>query len=169
MLTGFRTLVLDRAFQPVLAIDWRRAMVLALSGRVEVLEEYGAVVRSARTVHALPAVVRVPHWVRRHRPILPLTRANILLRDEQRCQYCARALPLRFLTVDHVMPSSRGGATSWDNVVAACGDCNRRKGNRTPDEAGMPLLRRPFTPKGLPQGRRGMWLGQVPEEWRPFL
>ena len=169
MLDAVRTLVLDGAFQAVSAIDWRRAIVLDLMDRVVVLEYYDEVVHTAHRTFPLPAVIQTPGFVRKRPLRVPLTRGNLLLRDEQRCQYCGVQPPLRQLTVDHVLPRSRGGQTSWDNVVTACGPCNRRKGNRTPREAGMPLPRRPSVPRALAFGHQGLWLGVPPDEWKPYL
>jgi len=164
-----RCLVLDRAFQPVTAIDWRRAVVLDVTDRVRVLEYYDDVVHTAHATFPIPAVLLTPQWLRRHPTRIPLTRGNLLMRDDHRCQYCGQQAPLRQLTVDHVMPRSRGGTTAWSNVVVACGPCNRRKGNRTPGEAGMPLPRAPAVPRALPMGRHGLWMAEPPELWQPYL
>lgn len=168
LIDELRCLVLDRAFQPVTAVDWRRAVVLDITDRVQVLEYYDDVVHTARATFPIPAVILTPQWLRRAPAHIPLTRGNLLLRDEHRCQYCGRA-EARPLTVDHVLPRSRGGPTAWTNVVVACGPCNRRKGNRTPGEAGMPLPRPPSVPKALSMGRHGLWLAEPPEPWRPYL
>ena len=164
-----RCLVLDRAFQPVMAIDWRRAVVLDLTDRVRVLEYYTEVVRTARATFPIPAVILTPQWMRRTPARIPLTRGNLLLRDGHRCQYCGREETLKQLTIDHVLPRSRGGQTEWANVVIACGPCNRRKGSRTPHEAKMPLRTAPETPRALPIGRQGLWMDEPPLPWRPYL
>lgn len=165
-LESCRALLLDRAFRPARAVDWRRALTLELTARVEVLEYYRLEIRTPARRFRLPAVIRVPGWVARPAPIA-LNRRNVLLRDGHACRYCGdRHRPL---TVDHVWPRSRGGRTTWDNVVAACGPCNRAKGDRTPEEAGMPLLTLPRPPTALQLGRRGMVTGEVPPEWRLWL
>ncbi|MCA9568826.1 MAG: HNH endonuclease [Myxococcales bacterium] len=166
---GLRTLVLDAAFRPLHAIRWQRAMVLDLLDRVDVLEYYDAVVRTSRDVFPLPAVVRHRGYVQRGPGRIALTRRNLLARDGSTCQYCGHHGVSRELTVDHVMPRSRGGGSTWDNLVIACGPCNRKKGDRTPREAGMPLLSRPMQPTGIALGSDGMISGQTPLEWAQWL
>jgi 5-methylcytosine-specific restriction endonuclease McrA len=96
----------------------------------------------------MPLVIRLVYYVRiPHRLSLPVTRRTVLARDHYTCQYCGRQPSRKDLTVDHVLPRSRGGHTAWENVVAACQRCNGRKGNRTPEEAGMSLLSPPVRPR----------------------
>jgi 5-methylcytosine-specific restriction endonuclease McrA len=99
-----------------------------------------------------------------------MTRRNVFFRDGYTCQYCLRQLPVRELTCDHVVPRAQGGGSSWENLVAACGPCNRRKGGRTPEEARMRLRRRPMRPESLPV-EYTLNLGSMPppEPWRDFL
>lgn len=169
MVDGLRTLVLDAAFRPLHAVRWQRAMVLDLLDRVDVLEYYDAVVRTSRDAFPLPAVVRHRGFVRKGPRRVALTRRNILARDGATCQYCGVRPGLRHLTLDHVLPSSRGGPSTWENLVVACGPCNRRKGDRTPREAGMPLARLPRRPEVLSLGREGMFGGGMPAEWADYL
>jgi 5-methylcytosine-specific restriction endonuclease McrA len=168
-LSHYRALLLDKAYRPLRAVGWQRAVVLDLSARVEVLEYYDRLVQTARDAFPLPAVIRTPSWIERRPRSAPLTRRNVLLRDDHTCQYCGIEGTSRELTIDHVQPRSRGGPTSWENVAAACGPCNRRKGDRTPDEARMPLARVPRRPSALQLGRRGMVLGEFPDEWEAYL
>src|SRR5688500_10039426 len=124
-LDRYRALLLDKTFRPVRAVSWRRAVVLGLSGRVDVLEHYERrVLTPSRTV-PLPAVLRVPQWAERAPQSVALTRRNVLLRDGHTCHYCGTEGAGRELTIDHVVPRSRGGRTAWENVVTACGSCNR--------------------------------------------
>jgi 5-methylcytosine-specific restriction endonuclease McrA len=168
-LDGCRALLLDKSFRPLRAVGWRRALLLGLSGRVEVLEYYERRVRTPSSLFALPAVIRVPGWVDRMPQVVALTRRNVLLRDGNACMYCGTETG-RELTIDHVVPRSRGGRTEWDNVVAACAPCNRRKGDRTPTEAEMRLRVAPRAPSALQLGRRGMIVvGDPPPEWRAWL
>ena len=168
MLDTRRTLVLDSAYRPLHAVGWQRAIVRDVLDRVDVLEYYEAVVRSAHDAFPLPAVVRLRDYVQRRRRSVSLSRRNLLLRDDATCQYCGARPPTKDLTVDHVVPRSRGGPATWQNLVIACGSCNRRKGGRTPGEAGMPLLRPPRVPQGFtldrPSSREGL-----PVEWESYL
>jgi 5-methylcytosine-specific restriction endonuclease McrA len=168
-LHDLRTLVLDAAFRPLHAIRWQRAMVLDLLDRVDVLEYYDAVVRTSTDAFPLPAVVRHRAFVQRGPRRVALTRGNLLARDGCRCQYCGEAFASRELTIDHVLPRSKGGPSTWENLVIACGPCNRRKGDKTPAEAGMPLLTRPRRPMVLTMDRDGLFTGAHPSEWEEYL
>lgn len=169
VLDGLRTLVLDAAYRPMHAVRWQRAMVLDLLDRVDVLEYYDEVVRTQEDTFPLPAVIRQRGYVRRGRRLVALTRRNLLCRDDFTCQYCGARPPLRELTMDHVLPSSRGGATTWENLVTACATCNRRKGNRTPEEANLRAVR-PTRPGVLSLGKDGLFRHQeTPPEWSAYV
>jgi len=99
----------------------------------------------------VPRIIRLLFYDRYPRRGVPLNRRNIFARDENRCQYCGRRFPSSELSIDHVIPTSMGGTTSWANVVCACTECNKRKGGRTPAQAGMSLIRLPGEPKRNPQ------------------
>jgi 5-methylcytosine-specific restriction endonuclease McrA len=169
-LDQYRVLLLDKAFRPLRAVNWRRAILLDLSGRVEVLQYYDRVVHTPSRQFAMPAVIRVPNWVERVPTSVALTRRNVILRDSNTCVYCGFVGTGRELTIDHVLPRSRGGRTEWANVAAACAPCNRKKGDRTPAEAGMELAVIPRPPSALQLGRRGMvTVGEPPPEWVAWL
>ena len=131
-------LVLNASYEPLNITTWRRAVVMVLKGKAEGLEHDP--VRRIREDTLLPTVIRLRHFVRVPYKPLPLTRRNLFHRDGHRCQYCGASA--QRLSVDHVVPRSRGGLDTWENVTTACLPCNVRKGNRTPREAAMPLLRR---------------------------
>ena len=107
-------------------------------------------IRTVSVEIQVPRVIRLLRYDRLPRQELRLNRRNVLARDGNRCQYCARHFPSHLLSIDHVVPRSRGGVTSWENLVCACLACNIRKGGRTPQEAKMKLARRPFKPKRNP-------------------
>jgi 5-methylcytosine-specific restriction endonuclease McrA len=141
-------LVLNVTYEPLSVIPVSRALHLLMSSRAEMIEASDAVIRSARMQLEVPVVIRLLNYVRvPHNLPLPLSRRALLLRDSYTCQYCSIQPGRENLTIDHVIPRSRGGRTEWENVVAACAPCNRRKGNRTPDEAGMKLLHHPHRPR----------------------
>ncbi|MCP9780833.1 MULTISPECIES: HNH endonuclease [Cyanobium] len=137
-------LVLNASYEPLNITTWRRAVVMVLKGKAEGLEHDP--VRRIREDTLLPTVIRLRHFVRVPYKPLPLTRRNLFHRDGHRCQYCGASA--QQLSVDHVVPRSRGGLDTWENVTTACLPCNVRKGNRTPREAAMPLLRPPHRPLG---------------------
>lgn len=143
-----RTLVLNAGHEPVQLIRWQRALCLVLLEKAEVLSEYGRKIRSVDRIFPLPGVIRLKIYIRsfHHRGLLRCTRKNVFARDDHRCQYCLRRFPVKELTLDHVLPRSRGGRDSWSNIVSACSGCNRRKGDRLPSECGMQLQRRPRQP-----------------------
>ena len=179
-------LVLNRYFHPVQITTARRAFLMLFCDGAQAVDEAGEVhdFGSWRRLpirpgdDALPIVggsLRVPRvlhlrrYERVRRPTVRLSRRNVMLRDAFQCQYCAKTLPIRDLTIDHVIPSSRGGGDSWENLVTACRPCNLRKGRRTPEEAAMRLLRVPAMPRW--SGPMLLLLGrpQAFKEWEPFL
>ena len=141
-------LVLNYTFEPLHFTNAKRAITLLLSGKAESVEPSPRVVRSPSISFQLPAVIRLAVYIRK--PFLDrvaFNKKNILRRDSYTCQYCGRRGER--LTVDHILPRSRGGETTWTNVVAACLRCNLRKGNRSLGEAGMWLIREPVHPQFL--------------------
>jgi 5-methylcytosine-specific restriction endonuclease McrA len=145
-----RTLVLDQGYQPHRIVSWQRAVMMLFAGKVEVVEEYDEDIRSVSITIKMPAVVRLLRAVGRQKPAIKFSRMNVATRDEFCCQYCGRKLPLGKLTYDHVVPRSQGGRTTWENIVMACYGCNERKGDRTPQKAGMQLRKQPVKPSWLP-------------------
>ncbi len=136
-----KVLVLNASYEPLNITSWRRAVVLIIKGKAERVEHNGKVVYAG---FPLPTVIRLRHYVRVPYKEIPLTRRNILQRDNHTCQYCGYSG--EGLTLDHVVPRSRGGGDTWENMVTACVRCNVHKGNRTPREAQMPLANPPRRP-----------------------
>lgn len=159
-------LVLNASFEPLHICAARRALVLVIKDAAHIQEDTG------REVHSgimFPSVIRLK--THRHIPYRAqeLTRKNILVRDGHQCQYCGETFSAMDLTLDHVIPRSRKGLSVWENLVAACGPCNRRKADRTPEEAGMPLLRRPrpvtlHTARGILRAH-----GEHEKVWQRYL
>ncbi len=162
-------LVLNATYEPINVTAARRALVLVLKGVATTEEENGSFIHSARMVIRIPSVIRLTQFRRIPHQRRALSRKNILLRDRYSCQFCGRVLPAHELTLDHVIPRSRGGHTDWDNLVACCHACNNQKGDRLPEEAGLKLLRtpRPFT---LHTSRQIMrMVGSSDKKWRKYL
>lgn len=162
-------LVLNATFEPINVTAVRRALVLMLKGVAEAEETSSTQVHSTSRAIPVPSVIRLLSY--RHIPqqSRALSRKNILLRDRNICQFCGRAFPASELTLDHVVPRSRGGRSSWENLVACCYKCNNAKGDRTPEEAGLNLQRRP-RPFTLHTSRQLMRLiGHKEEKWRKYL
>ena len=159
-----RALVLNASDAPLAVVSARRAVVLVLKEKAEVVASNGMIFRSEHLQFEAPSVVRLRHFVKvPFRARAPLTRRAVFARDAWSCQYCGAAAE----NLDHVIPRSRGGEHIWENVAAACRPCNLAKRDRTPDEAGMRLARRPATPREL------AWVvvavGHVPDSWKPYL
>lgn len=160
-------LVLNASYEPINIVTARRAMTLVLKGTAVVQHASAFTVRTAKLAMPLPSVVRLLVYRRMPKWNRAVTRKSIMLRDGNTCQYCRETLPLRALTLDHVVPRCRGGANTWENLVACCHACNNRKADRTPSEAGMSLARKPG-PVSIHAKHRLMTGADVPE-WEPYL
>ncbi|HVZ59372.1 MAG TPA: HNH endonuclease [Terriglobales bacterium] len=162
-------LVLNASYEPINVCAARRAIVLVLKGVAMTEEENGHFLHSTRVAVRVPSVIRLLEYRRIPHQTRALSRKNILLRDRNACQYCGIVLPTSDLTLDHVTPRSRGGTSTWENLVACCHQCNRHKGNRYPLEAGMKLVREPRS-FNLHTSRHIMrLLGHSDTKWRKYL
>ncbi|MGC8877229.1 HNH endonuclease [Thermus sp.] len=159
-----RVLVLNAGYEVLGLASIKRSVLLVLSGSAETLSESGRYLHTPSTRIPVPSVIRLKRLVRRGPSRVPLNRRNVLRRDRYTCQYCGRQGGE--LTVDHVLPRSRGGKHTWENLVAACRACNLKKGDRTPEEAGMRLLKPPRSPR-VPLFLSD--LKEVPQDWAPYL
>jgi 5-methylcytosine-specific restriction endonuclease McrA len=150
-------------------IPWTKALSLVFRGKVQVFEYYdGVEIRSAREVHALPSVVLLKHTFAPYGREVGLNKRNLLVRDNYECQYCGKTLSDSSATVDHVIPSCKGGAHSWENVVAACRRCNNVKANKTLEQANLMLRKQPFKPsRRLLLRQRAAKLGYA--AWLPYF
>lgn len=163
-------LVLNASYEPINICGARRALVLILKGVARSEEEHGTLLHAARVRVPMPSVIRLLEYRRIPHQTRALSRKNILLRDRNTCQYCAEVLPAAELTLDHVVPRSRGGLSTWENLVACCHTCNRRKGNQMVHELeDMQLLREP-RPFSLHTSRHIMrMIGSSDLRWRKYL
>ncbi|XP_015971060.1 uncharacterized protein LOC107494528 [Arachis duranensis] len=177
-LSCFRGLVLDISYRPVNVVGWKRAICLEFMEKADVLEYYAKTVSSPSGSFYIPAVLRVPHLlqvVKRRIVKNNLSRKNILFRDNYTCQYCSSH---ENLTIDHVVPTARGGEWTWENLVTACSKCNSKKGQKTLEEAKMTLNKIPKAPKeydilAMPLTSAALRMLTIrkgtPEEWRQYL
>jgi 5-methylcytosine-specific restriction endonuclease McrA len=178
-------LVLNSLFQAVQVTGVQRAFRLFYGGRARAVardfvsydfEDWcdlpliaeDRIIRTPTRAIRIPKVIQLVRYDRLPTREVRFTRRNIFHRDRNRCQYCGRVFPQCELNLDHVVPLSRGGKSSWINVVCACIPCNTRKGDRNPAQVGMRLVRRPRKPAGHPM-LRANWLGPCPDEWKTFL
>ena len=159
-----RALLLNASFEPLCVVPARRAVVLVLKEKAEIVHRNGAAFRSERRSIPVPTVIRLTHYVRvPFRATAPLSRRAVFARDGHRCQYCNRPAE----NIDHVVPRSRGGEHIWENVVASCRPCNARKENRMLHETDLRLRRRPVAPHAT------LWVvanaGPIDPAWAPYL
>jgi 5-methylcytosine-specific restriction endonuclease McrA len=159
-----RALVLNASYEPLCVVPTRRALLLVLQAKAELLAATGHVFHSARVSVDEPSVVRLAYFVRvPHQAHVALNRRAIFARDGHRCQYCGAQAE----NIDHIVPRSKGGQHAWDNVVAACRRCNARKRDHLLEETGMKLRHQPLAPRGR------VWalaaLGAVLPDWEPYL
>jgi 5-methylcytosine-specific restriction endonuclease McrA len=160
-----QVLVLNSTYEPMNVCSLHRAVVLLLKEKAEIVETGGGLVRSERSFLATPAIIRLVNYVRLPRADgKRVSRRAVLARDGFRCQYCGST---RHLTLDHIIPRSRGGASSWENVVTSCAPCNVRKGACLPAEVGMWPSRKPRPP--MPGDFVLAAQRVVPEAWLPYL
>jgi len=164
------TLLLNASYEPLSVISWQRAMTLYFLEKVEVLSEYDdRDINSVSKRFRMPSVVRLLKYVRRRYMGIKFSRQNIYARDNYRCQYCGDRPPVSELSFDHVHPRSKGGKTCWENIVACCVTCNRKKGGRCPEEANMPLLKTPIKPRSMAQLSVHVHKHQPPGDWLDYL
>lgn len=162
------TLLLNAWMMPQRILPWEEAITLWYLGKVDVLEAYDFCVASPSISVPMPAVVRLRRHVAPVRKGIKFSRANVFARDGYACQYCASKKPKGELSFDHVVPRMYGGKSNWENIVTACRVCNHKKRNRTPEQAGMKLLRRPVRPTSLPIEPMGFGAREIPSEWTVY-
>ena len=165
MMTSARVLLLNQNYEPVTVVSAKKAIILFVLQKVEIIEKRDQLVRSQFLAFPLPSIIRLTCYVKLPRKSVELNRANLFRRDSNRCQYCStRKGPL---TVDHILPKTRGGGDTWENLASACVACNNKKGNRTPAEADMVLLKKPKRPHYL--FFMQYFIGVSEQAWKPYL
>lgn len=160
-------LKLDASYRPIEVIDALEALVMCIIGKATPVETYDKKIKSTTKAFDLPAVIVLKTVVKFRFTTVACNRQNIIWRDGNQCQYCANFFPDDKLTMDHVIPKSRGGKNTWENLVAACKKCNQKKGSRTTNESGMHPLKKPIRPKA--NILRTVRKGQISELWKDYL
>ena len=160
-----RVLLLNSSYEPLHICSWKRAIILLVKGKAE------TVVRNRKEIGGgwrMPLVIRLLYYIKIPHKDIPLTRRNIMHRDNYTCQYCGKK---NDLTIDHIIPRSKGGRTTWQNVITACAQCNLAKGNRLPEDAGMFPSQRPFRPNSfhLQEIGRAFPPNYLHDSWRDYL
>lgn len=158
-------LVLNKDYQPLSVCSVHRSMKLLFMDKAELLHDYPErKIRTVRKEYSYPSVIRLRRYINLPYKNIVLSRHNIMKRDGNRCLYCGSR---QNLTIDHVMPRSRGGRDTWENLATACNDCNVRKGDLTPGEANMELSQEPFQPVHITFFQS--LLGAIEDDWKPYL
>jgi 5-methylcytosine-specific restriction endonuclease McrA len=161
-----KVLVLNHNYEPLSICNVKKAIILLYLGKAELIAACdGKSLHSVYTTMPYPSIVRLSVFVRVPYKKIVLSRKNILRRDGHQCQYCGKTEAT--LTVDHIIPKAKGGPDTWENLVAACVYCNNRKGDQTPHEAHMTLLRKPIRPNHVMFIRH--FVGTVDDHWKPYL
>jgi len=164
-----RALLLNATYEPLRVVSWKKAIVMLTLGKAEVVETYDRVIHGVSFSIKLPSVIRLIKFIKGKPPSLKFSRQNIYLRDKGICQYCGKHYHRELVTFDHVVPRSKGGLTDWMNIVTCCRPCNRKKGGRTPKEAGMRLIRPARKPCWPPILTITIGIQETPVSWRPYL
>jgi 5-methylcytosine-specific restriction endonuclease McrA len=161
-----KVLILNQSYEPLTICNIKKAIILIYLGKAELILDDGRKnLRTVSRVYPWPSIIRLSRFITIPYKKVVLTRKNILRRDSFKCAYCGRSdLPL---TIDHVVPKARGGSDSWENLVAACTNCNNKKGDRTPDEANLSLLNKPFKPSHIMFIKNVV--GKLDDNWKPYL
>ncbi len=159
-------LVLNANYEPLNVCTTRRAVGLMMTGKAEALVNRNDPIRTASANLPRPSIVRLSYMVQRPHPRVKLTKREIFRRDHYTCQYCGKSGPP--LTIDHIVPRTKHGPHTWENLVTACPSCNRRKGNRTPGEAGMPLINNPAEPSASAEYMFGR-IAEINEGWQEYI
>ena len=158
-------LVLNANYSPMTVCTAKRAIILHFLDKIDVLSNYDDKINSPSISLELPSVIKIKTYIKNSNMSVEISRKNILARDGHKCQYCGTQS--KALTVDHVIPKFRNGLDSWENLVAACKNCNQIKGEKTPEEAKMPLLKKPKRPNRIHYFQRLVKKKQA--DWRPYL
>ena len=165
-----KVLLLDRENHPINICNWKRALVLLMKGKAEnarILNDLDSMIKVENIL--IPRVIKLTYDLAVPYKELPFCRENILVRDDFVCQYCGKKFKPEELTLDHVFPKSRLGPDIWENIVACCKECNQKKADRTPKEARMKLLRRPYRPKDYLRFELLKYPENIVKYWQEFF
>jgi len=165
------TLILNHYMVPHRITSWQDAITELFTGKVDVVEWYDEIIYAnpeRGITMKMPAVARLLRPVSAFKKGVKFSRVNVMARDNFVCQYCGSRCKMAELNYDHVVPRVQGGKTVWENIVTSCYECNDKKGARTPEQAKMKLIRKPFRPKTLPLAQPVLAMRNIPLEWEPY-
>lgn len=160
-------LLLNQSYEPLLIINWKRAVLLSILNKAEVVKEYNSVIRSKSFSMKLPSVIRLTKkYYKPKFQKIRFNKKNVLIRDNFKCQYCGKVLEENNFTCDHIIPKCKGGKSSWTNIVSCCSLCNSVKADKKLEDAGMKLINNPT----CPNVSMFFYLKEkdIPEDWKEF-
>lgn len=159
-------MVLNQSYEPLTICTLKKAVLLIFLGKAEIVhKDEKKFIRTVKMNFPWPSVIRISKFIKVPYKKVILTRKNILRRDNFKCAYCGRSDLM--LTVDHIIPKAKGGNDSWENLITACTKCNNKKGDRTPEEANMKLLSKPYKPSHVIFIKN--IVSKIDEKWKPYL
>lgn len=165
-----RVLLLSQSYEPISVISWQKAISMSILNKIEIIKEYeGKYIHSVYLSIKVPAVARLLNSFKRSHRRVKFNKTNILARDGWKCCYCGNSFPARELTYDHVVPRSRGGKTNFENVVACCIECNKKKGSHLPHEIGFKLKKKPARPEWSLILSTVLLQRKIPDAWKEFV
>lgn len=165
-----KILLLNASYLPLKVVGWESAVTMVYLNKVDVLAEYEVQVHSQHETWNIPAVIRLRKNAEFFLPAVKFRRDYLFTRDGFKCQYCGKTFRPKELTYDHVIPRSKGGSRTWENIITCCVPCNQKKGNKTPVEAKMPLLKKPQKPRWFPALlAESIRERRAPDEWEPYI
>jgi 5-methylcytosine-specific restriction endonuclease McrA len=168
-----KVLTLSSAYEPLGVVDWEKAVTLLFAGKAKALSEYDHEIHSPSVSLKIPSVIVFNH--NRHKRInsVRFSRKNVWIRDEGRCQYCRKSVSTKDFTLDHIVPRTIGGTTTWTNVVTCCSTCNQKKGDKPLNKSGLSLVKNPTKPSSLPYVQDVEYFynfqAALPESWKFWL
>ena len=160
-----KVLVLNSSYEPLMVISARRAILLVLTDKVDIIVNYSEFINSTYSRFHLPSVILLKKYIKYHKSQITLSRKNLLKRDNRVCQYCGKTDTK--MTIDHIIPKVKGGTDTWENLVTACFKCNSKKGNKLLSEITMQLIKKPRKPSMITYLQNYVTLSQ--NEWKPYL
>ena len=159
-----KVLLLNQSYEPLMITNVKRAIILIMNKKVDLVEKYNDYIYTINSSLVAPSVIKLKYYIRFRKTIAP-NRKNILKRDNYMCQYCMRVNVS--LTIDHVIPKDKGGSEKWENLVAACSDCNSKKSNKLLKQTNMKLYKKPMKPSHLFYFQKHAYEYQT--SWKPYL
>ena len=160
-----KVLLLNSSYEPMMIINGKRAILLILLNKVDFVEKTNYLIRSESLQLSLPSVIKLKAYIYMNFKNIPLTRKNILKRDNYTCQYCG--IVCKNITIDHIIPKDKKGADTWTNLVSACSHCNLKKGNQFLNETNMQLIRKPNKPTHIYHMQK--YISKENSSWKPYL